>query len=179
MALLYFTERGVVLSRDIPHRHAYQETFRTIKWGNKTGYVTNTYITSPCWMVVVLVYFIVLRISGLIDSSLGQPAYYGHDTVGLHDPSTTTHVSRLVFSSVCPPPSAPLPIQLSSYFSTSTPWPRHILWRDSSRRYTRFLARFDSHKMTIVLDAVPRSRLSVSLPLLPMLTISFTEIYFE
>jgi len=55
IAWLSFTERGVILSRDIPHWYTHQETFRTIKWGNKTGYVTNTYIASPCWVVVVVV----------------------------------------------------------------------------------------------------------------------------
>jgi hypothetical protein len=50
-----FIERGVFLSRNIPHWLTHSKTFRTIEWGDKARYIENTYITSPGWLVVAVV----------------------------------------------------------------------------------------------------------------------------
>jgi hypothetical protein len=50
-----FIERGVFLSRNIPHWLTHSKTFRTIEWGDKARYIENTYITSQGWLVVAVV----------------------------------------------------------------------------------------------------------------------------
>jgi hypothetical protein len=60
------TERGVILSCNIPDWFTHEEAFCTIEWGDQAEYVAHTYITSPGWVVVAVLMNVTLSVSAAL-----------------------------------------------------------------------------------------------------------------